>query len=151
MEAALDSPHNDMEFEHGVFLDIATVIAAAAAGGLAARLARFPILLGYLAVGMILGPHGLKAVGDVESVRTLAEFGVVLLLFAVGVEVSLRELRKLGKAVILGGILQVVGVLGLAYPLGYGLGWTPAQSVVFGMVLSLSSTMVVLNDTDRPR
>ena len=133
-----------MEFEHGVFLDIATVIAAAAAGGLAARLARFPILLGYLAVGMILGPHGLKAVGDVESVRTLAEFGVVLLLFAVGVEVSLRELRKLGKAVILGGILQVVGVLGLAYPLGYGLGWTPAQSVVFGMVLSLSSTMVVL-------
>ena len=133
-----------MQPDHGIFLDIATVIAAAAAGGLAARLARFPILLGYLAVGMILGPHGLKAVGDVESVRTLAEFGVVLLLFAVGVEVSLRELRKLGKAVILGGILQVVGVLGLAYPLGYGLGWSPSQSVVFGMVLSLSSTMVVL-------
>ena len=133
-----------MQPDHGIFLDIATVIAAAAAGGLAARLARIPILLGYVAVGMILGPHGLAAVGDVESVRTLAEFGVVLLLFAVGVEVSLRELRKLGKAVILGGILQVIAVIGLAYPFAFGLGWSLQQSVVFGMVLSLSSTMVVL-------
>ena len=133
-----------MDIQHGVFLDIATVIAAAAAGGLVARFARFPILLGYLAVGMILGPHGLEAVGDLEFVRTLAEFGVVLLLFAVGVEISLRELRKLGKAVILGGILQVVAVIGLAYPMAFGLGWSPAQSVVFGMVVALSSTMVVL-------
>ena len=133
-----------MDLEHGVFLDIATVIAAAAAGGLAARLARFPILLGYLAVGMILGPHGLEAVGDIDFVRTLAEFGVVLLLFAVGVEVPLRELRKLGKAVVLGGGLQIIAVIGLAYPLAFGLGWSPAQSVVFGMAVSLSSTMVVL-------
>ena len=133
-----------MDIQHGVFLDIATVVAAAAAGGLVARLARFPILLGYLAVGMILGPHGLEAVGDLEFVRTLAEFGVVLLLFAVGVEVSLRDLRKLGKAVVLGGALQVVAAIGLAYPMAYGLGWSPAQSVVFGMVVALSSTMVVL-------
>ena len=133
-----------MQLDNSLFLDIATVIAAAAAGGLAARLARFPVLLGYIVVGMIMGPHGLEAVGDVESVRTLAEFGVVLLLFAVGVEVSFRDLRKMGKAVVLGGVLQVIAVVGLAYPLGFGLGWSPEQSVVFGMVVSLSSTMVVL-------
>ena len=130
---------------HGsLFLDIVIVLAGGFAGGLIARQFHFPILLGYLIAGAIVGPHVLGAVGNLEEVRTLAEFGVVLLLFEVGVEVSLRELRRAGKVIVLGGIVQMLATIGLMYPLAIYLGWPFQQALVFGMVASLSSTMVVL-------
>lgn len=139
-----------IEFEGGLFTDIVIIFVAAFAGGLVARVLRFPIILGYLAVGMAIGPNALKAVGDVDTVRTLAEFGVILLLFAVGVEISFRDLRRLGKAVVLVGVAQVLGTVGVGYLIGLLLGWSAEQAVVFGLVLSLSSTMVVLKTlTDR--
>ncbi len=130
---------------HGsLFLDIVIILASAFGGGLIARQFRFPILLGYLIAGAIVGPHVLGAVGNLEEVRTLAEFGVVLLLFEVGVEVSLRELRRAGRVIVLGGIVQMLATIGLMYPLALYLGWSYQQALVFGMVASLSSTMVVL-------
>ena len=133
-----------------LFLDIVIVLASAFAGGLVARQFRFPILLGYLVAGAIVGPHVLGAVDNLEEVRTLAEFGVVLLLFQVGVEVSLRELRRAGRVVVLGSIVQLLATIGLMYPLALHLGWSYQQALVFGMVASLSSTMVVLKTlTDR--
>ncbi len=127
-----------------MFLDIVIVLASGFAGGLIARQFRFPILLGYLIAGAIVGPHVLGAVGNLEEVRTLAEFGVVLLLFEVGVEVSLRELRRAGRVIVLGGLVQMLATIGLMYPLALYLGWPYQQALVFGMVASLSSTMVVL-------
>ncbi len=127
-----------------LFLDIVIVLASAFAGGLVARQFHFPILLGYLVAGAIVGPHILGAVGNLEEVRTLAEFGVVLLLFQVGVEVSLRELRRAGRVVVLGSIFQLMVTISLMYLLGLQLGWSYQQALVFGMVASLSSTMVVL-------
>lgn len=130
---------------HGsLFLDIVIVLASGFAGGLIARQFHFPILLGYLIAGAVVGPHVLGAVGNLEEVRTLAEFGVVLLLFEVGVEVSLRELRRAGRVIVLGGIVQMLATIGLMYPLALYLGWSFQQALVFGMVASLSSTMVVL-------
>ena len=130
---------------HGsLFLDIVIILASGFAGGIIARQFRFPILLGYLVAGAIVGPHVLGAVGNLEEVRTLAEFGVVLLLFEVGVEVSLRELRRAGRVIVLGGIVQLLATIGLMYPLALYLGWPYQQALVFGMVASLSSTMVVL-------
>ena len=130
---------------HGsLFLDIVIVLASGFAGGLIARQFHFPILLGYLIAGAVVGPHVLGAVGNLEEVRTLAEFGVVLLLFEVGVEVSLRELRRAGRVIVLGGVVQMLATIGLMYPLALYLGWPFQQALVFGMVASLSSTMVVL-------
>ena len=130
---------------HGsLFLDVVIVLASGFAGGLIARQFHFPILLGYLIAGAVVGPHVLGAVGKLEEVRTLAEFGVVLLLFEVGVEVSLRELRRAGRVIVLGGIVQMLATIGLMYPLALYLGWSFQQALVFGMVASLSSTMVVL-------
>ena len=139
-----------MQLEGDLFTDIVIIFVVAFVGGLLARVLRFPILLGYLAVGTIIGPNVLEVVGNEETVLTLAEFGVILLLFAVGVEISFRDLRQLGRVVVLGGMAQIVATIGLAYPLGLHLGWSPQQALVLGLVASLSSTMVVLKTlTDR--
>jgi CPA2 family monovalent cation:H+ antiporter-2 len=128
----------------GLFGDIVLIFVAAFAGALVARFLRLPVLLGYLAVGMLIGPHALAGIENVETVRTLAEFGVILLLFAVGIEVSFRDLRRSGRVVIIGGTVQIVATAAVAYVVGLLLGWPAQASIVLGMVISLSSTMVVL-------
>lgn len=133
-----------MQVEGGLFLDIVIIFAAAFLGGLSARMMRLPILLGYLLAGIVIGPHGLKVIGNLDEVQALAEFGVILLLFAVGIEVSFRELRHLGKSVILIALGQIFVTIGLAFAIGILIGWLPEQAAVFGFVVSLSSTMVVL-------
>lgn len=133
-----------MHAEGGFFFDIVVIFAAAFAGGLAARILRLPLILGYLVMGMAIGPHGMRIIGNIEEVQTLAEFGVVLLLFGVGIEISFRELRSLGKAVILIGVGQILTTVGFGLGIGMSLGWLPQQAAVFGMIVSLSSTMVVL-------
>lgn len=139
-----------MHLQTGLFLDIVIAVAAACVGGVAARVLRLPLLLGYLAVGMIIGPHVLGVIRDMGEVSSLAEIGVVLLLFAVGVEISFRDLRKLGGVSILGGIAQVLGTTILGYIVGIGVGWSSTQAFLFGLVISMSSTMVVLKIlTDR--
>jgi CPA2 family monovalent cation:H+ antiporter-2 len=130
--------------ESGLFFDIIVIFAAAFLGGLIARVLHSPVILGYLVVGLLLGPHALQLVNDVETVRILAEFGVIFLLFAVGIEISFESIRQLGKVVILGGIIQVVATAGLAGLIGILWGWTASQSILLGLVVSLSSTMVVL-------
>ena len=140
-----------MHIEGELFTDIVIIFVGAFLGGMVAQTLRLPILLGYLAVGMLIGPHALAVIGNVEEVTVLAEFGVILLLFAVGIEVSFRDLRRMGKVVVLGGVAQIVGTSAIGYLIGVQLfGWTPEQAFVFGMVVSLSSTMVVLKTlTDR--
>lgn len=133
-----------MHVETGLFLDIVIIIGAAFLGGLSARIVRLPILLGYLVAGIIIGPHGLQIIGGLQEVQTVAEFGVILLLFAIGIEVSFRELRDLGKSIIIIAIGQILVTIGVAFVIGILIGWIPEQALVFGLVISLSSTMVVL-------
>jgi CPA2 family monovalent cation:H+ antiporter-2 len=139
-----------MGLESNLFNDIVIVFVAAFVGGLAARLIRVPTLLGYLGAGVLMGPHAFGLIGNVEAVQTLAELGVVLLLFAVGVEISPADLLRLGPRLILAGIGQLLITGGAGYLLGVGLGWSVEQSVILSFVVSLSSTMVVLKTlTDR--
>ena len=107
-----------MEVEGGLFLDIVIIFGAAFLGGLLARIMRLPILLGYLIAGIVIGPHALQFIGNLDEVQTLAEFGVILLLFAVGIEVSFRELRDLGKSVIVIAIGQIFVTIGIVWRLG---------------------------------
>ena len=139
-----------MVVESDLFRDIVIVFVVAFIGSLTARTLRLPVLLGYLVAGMVIGPHVLEVVGNLETVQTLAEFGVILLLFAVGVEVSFRDVTKLRNVAVFGGIIQILATVGLGYGIGTLLGWEREQAVVLGMVISLSSTMVVLKTlTDR--
>jgi CPA2 family monovalent cation:H+ antiporter-2 len=139
-----------MQFESDLFTDIVIIFVAAFVGGSVARVLRLPTLIGYMGVGVLVGPHAFGLIGDVEAVQTLAELGVVLLLFAVGVEISPSDLQQLGRRVVFAALGQLVISGAIGYLTGIALGWSTEQSVVLGMVLSLSSTMVVLKTlTDR--
>ncbi|MDP7105301.1 MAG: cation:proton antiporter [SAR202 cluster bacterium] len=116
----------------------------AVVGDLAARIMRLPALLGFIAVGIVVGPAGLRVIDNPDVVHTLAEIGVILLLFSVGIGVSFRDLRELGKPVVFIAVGQMLVTIGLMFPVGVLLGWAPEQATIFGFVVSLSSTIVVL-------
>ena len=150
----------ESHLESQLFVDLVTVVIAAFLGGAAARVLRAPPVLGYLAMGMIIGPYvagrsgdewlHFATVADVETVHKLAEIGVVLLVFAIGIEISFRELLSLGKVIVIGGILQITVTGALLTPIGLLLGLDLTTAIILGMVGALSSTMVVLKTlTDR--
>jgi CPA2 family monovalent cation:H+ antiporter-2 len=141
-----------------LIVDLVSVLAAAAAGGLFAALLRQPILLGYLVAGMVVGPAGLGLIKELVQVETLAQFGVAFLLFALGVEFSFTELSKVKGISLGGGALQISLTILLTALAAIGMGWvtSPAQGVFLGAILALSSTAVVLkclmerNETSTP-
>jgi CPA2 family monovalent cation:H+ antiporter-2 len=108
------------------------------------RRLRLPATVGFIVTGILIGPGGFALVHDPELVRTLAEFGVVVLLFTVGLEFSFADLRRLGRRALVGGALQVLlTVLIVAAALVLG-GRHPARALFLGMLVSLSSTALVL-------
>ncbi|HEX5588788.1 MAG TPA: cation:proton antiporter [Candidatus Limnocylindrales bacterium] len=124
-------------------LDVGVATAAALIGGTIARRLGQPPLVGYLLAGIAIGPFTPGFVGDVERIAVLAEVGVVLLVFALGVEFSLRELYAVRK-VALGAALAQIGitvVAGAGLALVVGLEARPA--LILGAVLAISSTLVV--------
>lgn len=135
-----------MQEDFRLIVDLVSVLAAAAAGGLLAALLRQPILLGYLLAGMVVGPAGLGLVRELIQVETLAQFGVAFLLFALGVEFSFSELKKVKGISLGGGTLQILLTILVTTLVSIGMGWvtSPAQGVFLGAILSLSSTAVVL-------
>jgi len=105
---------------------------------------RVPIILGFLLTGVITGPHGLGLVRDVEAVKILADVGVVLLLFAIGLEFSFRNLLQIKRAVLLGGALQVSITAIAAFAIARHFGQSIEEAVLLGFLVSLSSTAIVL-------
>ncbi|MEM9003886.1 MAG: cation:proton antiporter [Cyanobacteria bacterium P01_F01_bin.86] len=135
-----------MASEHHFVLDLTIALGASAAGGFLAHRVRQPALLGYLIAGLMIGPSGFGLLSDVEQIEGLAEIGVAFLLFALGVEFSLAELRRVKNIVIQGSLLQMGLTTGLVTAIVLFMGWatSPLQGVFLGFVLSLSSTAVVL-------
>jgi CPA2 family monovalent cation:H+ antiporter-2 len=125
-------------------LDLGGAVAAAVIGGAIAVRLRQPAILGYLLAGIVIGPFTPGFVGDVERITVLADIGVVLLLFALGVQFSIRELRDVGRVALPGGIAQVMLVLAAGAAVMVGLGSDVREALVVGACLSLSSTLVVL-------
>ncbi len=103
-----------------------------------------PPLIGFLVAGILLGPHGLKLVRDVRQVEALAEIGVVLLLFTVGLELSLPNLRRLGKIVWVAGPIQLFATVALAAAVTLPLGVSLPRGLFAGYLIGLSSTAIVL-------
>ena len=103
-----------------------------------------PSIIGFLVTGMLAGPHALGLIKSVDEIEFLAEFGVVLLLFTIGIEFSLKNLIKSRKLVLLGGGLQVVLTTGITFLIGIVTGRSVPESLFFGFLVALSSTAVVL-------
>ena len=129
---------------HDVLIDLLVIFAISIAVVFLFHKLRLPSIAGFLVAGALIGPHGLNLVSDLEQVRVLAEIGVVLLLFTIGIEFSLAHLTALRSTLLVGGSLQVAGTLALV-AIGGGLGGLSLRQVVFwGCLLSLSSTAIVL-------
>ena len=125
--------------------DLTLVLAAALAGGLVAHRIGQPLIVGYILAGVIVGPFtGGLTVRHVEGIEQLAELGVALLLFALGLEVSFRELAPVRMVAVAGGALQIVLTIVFGVVLAEAFGWTWQPALWFGALIALSSTMVAL-------
>jgi len=103
-----------------------------------------PSIAGFLVAGMLVGPHGLDLVSDLAQVEALAEIGVILLLFTIGLEFSLAHLKASRRFLLMSGPIQIMGVLGFSMIGGMVVGLTVQKAIFWGLLLSLSSTAIVL-------
>lgn len=123
---------------------VASAALALGAGALATRL-RMPHVIAYLVLGIFLGPAGIDLFGEEEAVARVGEFGVVLLLFFAGMEVDLDKLITGWRISVLGTLFQIGLSVLIVLGLGTWLDWPLARTILFGFILSLSSTAVVLS------
>lgn len=129
----------------GVAADIIIIVVAALIGALIAQKMRQPLILGYIFAGIVVGPYtGGITVGDIHEIELLAEIGVALLLFALGLEFSLSELKPVRNIAIIGTPVQILLTIGIGFYIGRYLGWSTVSSLWFGALISVSSTMVTL-------
>jgi monovalent cation:H+ antiporter-2, CPA2 family len=127
-----------------LYHDLAYVFVAAMAGGLVARKLRQPLILGYVAGGIVVGPFtpGLR-LSDVHELELLAEVGVILLMYSIGIEFSIRDLLRVKWVALVGGPLGIVLSILLGVGVGWTLGWSTSQGFAVGAAVSVASTMVL--------
>lgn len=129
----------------GIASDIVIIVVAALIGGLIARLFKQPLILGYIFAGILIGPNtGGVTVGNIHEIEKLAEIGVALLLFAIGLEFSFNELKPVRKIALIGTPIQLILTIGYGYIIGHLWGWGWYQSLWLGALISISSTMVTI-------
>lgn len=105
---------------------------------------RIPTIVGFFLTGMLAGPHGLGLIKAVHEVEILAEIGVVLLLFTIGIQFSLKSLLRIKKSILMGGSLQVWLTFLAVFVIAMKLGQSFSESMFLGFLISLSSTAIVL-------
>ena len=126
------------------FQDLAIVFLAAVAGGVLARLTGQPLILGYVLGGIAIGPFTPgPTISGSHTFDLFAEIGVILLMFSIGLEFSMKELMRVKWVALAGGPLGILMAIGLAVVTGNLMGWSTTQSIVIGAVISIASTMVL--------
>ncbi|WP_434478756.1 cation:proton antiporter domain-containing protein [Gemmatimonas sp.] len=133
-----------MHPETALLVTLAGAFGVAFVFGLIAAKLRMPPLVGYLLAGMTLGPHSPGFVADVELAGQLADIGVILLMFGVGLHFSPGDLMKVRRIALPGALLQMLVALALGTSLARSWGWAAGGAIVFGLSLSVASTVVVL-------
>lgn len=126
----------------GLVGDLAAVAVAAVIGGAAARLLRLPAVIGYLAAGIAIGPETPGPSGDIDDVATIADLGVALLMFTLGIQFSLREVNRYRGFALIGGIGITAAVVGIGALVGTALGLSVEEAIVIGMAASIPSSMI---------
>jgi CPA2 family monovalent cation:H+ antiporter-2 len=129
----------------GIAGDIIIIVIAALIGGMIARLFKQPLIIGYILAGVVIGPHtGFVTVSSTEEIERLAEIGVALLLFAIGLEFSFRKLKPVRKIALIGTPIQLLLTIGFGFAIGKLFGFDWQKSIWLGALISISSTMVTL-------
>ena len=127
-----------------ILKDLVIVLGAAVLVVALLQRARVPSIAGFILTGVLAGPTALGLIKSTHQVEILAEVGVILLLFGIGLELSLDRLRRLWKAILLGGSVQVGVTVACAAALGYWSGLPRGSALFLGCVVAVSSTAVVL-------
>jgi monovalent cation:H+ antiporter-2, CPA2 family len=130
---------------HAFLQNLALVLCVAAVTSLVCQRLKQPVVFGYLLAGLIIGPHiPIPLVADEAMVHTLAELGVILLMFALGLEFSLRKLLQVGPTAGVIAVIQTSTMVFIGYVLGRAFGWTSLESVYTGAVIAISSTTIIV-------
>lgn len=127
-----------------VFFEITLIVCLAAALSLFFRFLKQPAILAYILTGILLGPFGLFHIENSDALTTLGQVGIMLLLFMMGLELRLTELKSIGKVAVIGGTAQMLITLGLGTLLALLLGFSTTASLYAGIALAFSSTVIVV-------
>ena len=130
--------------------DLATVMLVAGLTTVIFQKLRQPVVLGYIIAGVLVGPYTFPVVfiHDEQTIRTLSELGMILLLFALGLEFSLKKLREVGGAALVAAVCEIVLMLWLGYEIGRFFGWSSMDALFLGAMLSMSSTTIIMKALD---
>ena len=141
-----------MHDAHAFLQNLALVLCVAAVTTVLFQRLRQPVIFGYLLAGMIVGPHiPIPLVADEEMIHTLSELGVILLLFSLGLEFSLRKLIQIGPTAGVVAVAQSSGMVFIGYVIGQLFGWTTLESVYAGAVIAISSTTIIAKAFEEQR
>lgn len=132
-----------MEFTT-VFIELSAVLLFAVAVGAVGLILKQPLIVSFLAAGVLAGPAVLGLVGSTDEVHLLAEFGVALLLFVVGLKLDLGLIRSIGKVALTTGLGQVIFTSVIGFGLCLGMGYSPVASLYIAVALTFSSTIIIV-------
>jgi monovalent cation:H+ antiporter-2, CPA2 family len=140
--------HNAHEFLKA----LAMVLCVAAVTSVVFQRLRQPVVLGYIIAGLIIGPHvPIPLVANVETVQTLSEVGVILLMFSLGLEFSLRKLLHVGPTAGITALIQCALMIWLGFVVGRAFGWTTQESLFTGALIAISSTTIIAKAFDEQK
>jgi len=131
---------------HSLLQDLAVVMIVAGLVTVVFHRFQQPVVLGYILAGVIIGPHTppFPLIHDGETINTLAELGVILLMFSLGLEFNLRKLTKVGGGAFIAALLEILLMVWVGYELGRLFGWNTMDSLFLGAILSISSTTIII-------
>lgn len=135
-----------MSEDFGLIRDFAIIMAVAGGALVLFRRFNLPPILGYLPAGFIIGPFTLPnpPIENAETIRLLSDLGLVLLLFALGLEFGWERIRQVGFRVVLIGVMEMTFMIALGYEVGLLLGWSGKESFFLGAALSISSSAILV-------
>lgn len=138
-----------MHAAHDFLAALAMVLCVAAVTSVVFQRLRQPVVLGYIIAGLIIGPHvPIPLVADASIVQTLSELGVILLMFSLGLEFSLRKLLQVGPTAGLTAVIQCSLMIWLGFVVGRTFGWTAKESIFTGAIIAISSTTIIAKAFD---
>lgn len=125
--------------------DLAVIMIAAAAMALLCRLLKQPVVIGYMIAGVLIGPHVpiIPMVTDRGTIEIMAELGLVMLMFSLGLEFSFRKLQHIGATALVVAVVKIVFVFWLGFEAGILFSWSTIDSIFLGAILSISSTTII--------
>jgi CPA2 family monovalent cation:H+ antiporter-2 len=136
---------------HNFLEDMALVMCVAALATVLCQLLRQPLVVGYLIAGIVVGPHMPGVYASTERVELVSDLGVILLVFSIGLEFTLRRLMRIAPTAGLVALIQCASMIGLGYLVGRLMGWTPWESLLTGATVSISGAVIMAKAFEETR